>query len=156
MAPIRSTDPATACRDYSVILLTDGAESCNGDPVGAAERLFQLGIDVYVVAVSVLESEEESLNEIAQAGSGDTRDATFVTQPEELVPALTEIIAGSIRFEQCNNNDDDCDGKVDEGFPGLATACDDGDKGVCKGEGVIGCLADGTGTECKLAGPAER
>jgi len=151
VAPIRRVDTAAACRGYSVILLTDGAESCNGNPAAAAQRLHDvLGIEVYVVAVSVLDSEEASLNQIARAGSGNMRDAVFVSNPQDLVPALTGIIAGSIRFERCNDLDDDCDGKVDEDFPGKGVACDDGEKGVCKGEGVIGCNAAENGTECKL------
>ncbi|HKP62255.1 MAG TPA: MopE-related protein [Polyangiales bacterium] len=152
--PIRTTDPAAMCRGYSVILVTDGAESCNGNPVTVATDLHTLGIDVYVVAVSVLASEEASLNAIAAAGSGmPSKQATFVRKPEELVPALTSIIAGAIRTEKCNHSDDDCDGKVDEDFPGLGSTCNDGAKGVCKREGTIDCKDD-TSTECKYTGPA--
>jgi hypothetical protein len=154
MRPIRATDPASMCRGYNVILVTDGAESCNGNPVNAATDLRALGITVHVVAVSVLDSEEASLNAIAAAGSGvPGKLATFVRRPEELVPALTSIIAGSIRTEKCNHADDDCDGKVDEDFPGLGSMCDDGAKGVCKREGTIDCKDDSS-TECKYSGTA--
>ena len=37
------------------------------------------------------------------------------------MPALSTIIAGSIRVESCNDMDDDCDGAVDEG---IAKFCD--------------------------------
>jgi Putative metal-binding motif len=152
VAPIRAVDSAAQCRGYSVILVTDGAESCNGSPDAAAQHLHDaLGIQVYVIAVSVLASEQASLNQIARAGSGNVRDATFVSMPQQLVPALTGIIAGSIRSEKCNSLDDDCDGKIDEDFPGLGVACDDGEKGVCKGAGAIACNAAQNGTECKLS-----
>jgi hypothetical protein len=154
VVPIRSTDPAAACRTYSIILVTDGVESCGGDPVAQARRLHDvLGLQVYVVAVSVLPSEEAALNQLARAGSGNTRDATFVRRPDELVPALTSIIAGSIRVERCNGVDDDCDGLVDEGFPGLGEACDDGGFGICRGTGAIGCTADTLGVECRIITP---
>jgi uncharacterized protein (TIGR03382 family) len=146
--PIQATDSAAMCRGYSVILLTDGAESCNQNPATAAASLLVSGIKTYVVAVSTLPSEKASLDAIALAGGTGT--AILVTAPAQLVPALTGIIAGAIKSEKCNSLDDDCDGKVDEDFPGLGTACDDGDKGVCKGDGEIACNAAGTGTECHL------
>ena len=153
VAPIRTEDAAKSCRSYNVILVTDGAESCNGDPVAAAGHLFNNGFKVSVVAVSVLPAERTSLTAIANAGG--TTDATFVTQPEELVPALTRIIEDSIKYESCNNLDDDCDGKVDEDFPGLGTACDDHKKGVCRAEGEIACTATHDGTECQLTSSGE-
>ena len=47
--------------------------------------------------------------------------------------------------EICNGADDDCDGLVDEGFPGLGAPCDGGDGDACAG-GTLGC-ADG-GVAC--------
>lgn len=154
MVPIIKTDPCTACRGYSVILVTDGVESCGGDPVPQATRLHDtLGIEVFVVAVSVLMEEEAALNALAQAGSGGVRDATFVDAPEELVPALTDVIAGSIKTETCDGEDDDCDGEIDEGFPGLGDDCDDGELGICLGTGTIECRPDESGTECNITDP---
>jgi hypothetical protein len=151
ITPIRATDPATACRGYSAVLVTDGAESCDGDPAATAQQLHDsFGIEVYVIAVSVLSTEQASLEAIARAGSGNQRGATFVTAPEQLVPALTSIIAGSIRHEDCNGLDDDCDGKIDEDFPGLGSVCDNGALGICREPGVIACNAAEDGTECKL------
>jgi hypothetical protein len=154
ITPIRATDPATGCRNYSVILVTDGAESCNGDPIAIAQRLHDVdAVELYVVAVSVLPSEEASLNAIAAAGSGGARVATFVRTPDELVPALTAIVAGSIRFERCNGVDDNCNGLIDEGFDGLGEACDDGGVGVCRGTGTLACSADESSVACTLTAP---
>ncbi|MBX7190419.1 MAG: VWA domain-containing protein [Sandaracinaceae bacterium] len=152
ITPIRATDAQRSCRTYSVILVTDGAESCDGDPAAAARELHDVyGIEVYVIAVSVLPSEEASLNAIASAGSGGaTTTATFVRRPEDLVPALTSIIEDSLRTERCNGVDDNCNGVVDEGFAGLGTPCDDGARGVCRGTGHYVCTADELGTECRI------
>ena len=154
MIPIRSTDPATMCRDYSVVLVTDGVESCGGDPVAEAQRLHDtFGIDVYVIAVSVLPEEEASLNALATAGSGGARpNATFVRMPSDLVPALTEIIEGSLRTERCNSIDDDCDGLVDEGF-NVGLDCDDGAVGDCRGTGTTRCAPDGLSVRCNITMP---
>jgi hypothetical protein len=154
IGPIRSTDPAVACRGYSVILVTDGAESCNGDPAASAARLHdQLGIEVYVIAVSVLPSEVASLDAIAAAGSGGTRTAIPVNSAQALVTSLTQIIAGSIKFETCNGLDDDCDGAVDEDFPGLGDPCDDGLLGACNGTGAYACNGAEDGIECVIDMP---
>jgi len=153
VVPIRSTDPSL-CREYSVILVTDGAESCGGDPVARARRLHDVfGVDVYVIAVSVLPEEEASLNQIALVGSGGARtNAIFVRSPSDLVPALASIIAGSLRTERCNAMDDDCDGLVDEGFA-IGLACDDGGVGDCRGTGTTRCAADELSVRCDLTSP---
>ena len=156
MVPIRSTDAAAACRTYSVILVTDGAESCDGDPVTQAARLLtSFGVETFVIAVSVLPSEQASLNDIANAGSGGTRPmATFVENPGDLVPALTSIIEGSIRTERCDSMDNDCDGLIDEGFA-TGLACDDGLIGSCRGTGTTQCASDELSVECNITMPGD-
>ncbi|MBT8493692.1 MAG: hypothetical protein KJO07_11580, partial [Deltaproteobacteria bacterium] len=48
--------------------------------------------------------------------------------------------------ETCDGEDDDCDGKIDEGF-GIGAACDNGAVGSCYATGIVVC-ASGGGTEC--------
>ena len=56
-------------------------------------------------------------------------------------------------LEKCNYLDDDCDGTIDEGFPGLGNVCSVG-VGACKRFGVTKCTADATGTECSVTAGA--
>ena len=49
--------------------------------------------------------------------------------------------------ELCNSIDDNGDGQVDEGFPGLGQPCTSG-TGACIAEGTVVCKADGMGTKC--------
>ncbi len=51
--------------------------------------------------------------------------------------------------EACNGLDDDCDGVVDEDFPALGAACEDG-VGACRAEGHRVCAPDGVGTVCDV------
>ncbi len=121
ITPIRAADPASACRPYSVILLTDGDEQCGGDPAAAAASLLANGIRTYVVGLAISATSRANLNAIATAGGtdagapgGDT--AFFADDPNTLSAGLADIVRRSLLIETCNNADDDCDGMVDEGF----------------------------------------
>jgi hypothetical protein len=149
-------DAIGTCRQYGVILLTDGTETCRGDPVAAAaELLSDAGIETYVIGFSVLPSEETALDAIANAGSASgTRDAIFAGDQNELAAALASIVADSVVFELCNGGDDDCDGDVDEDFP-LGQPCDDGLLGICRGTGQLVCSADELGVQCQIDNPGQ-
>jgi hypothetical protein len=155
LTPIVTCDGAKDCRSYSVILLTDGAESCEGDPVAAAGALFAgiagKTIQTYVIGFSVLPGEAAQLDQIAAAGG--TGGAFFVSNKSELANALATIIGQNQKFELCNDLDDDCDGLVDEDFPEKGLPCSDGELGACLGTGLVQCKADGTGTECVIDDP---
>ena len=156
--PIIACDAAEAggCRTYGVILLTDGAESCQGDPTSAAGALLtNLGVETFVVGFSVLGSEAAQLDAIANAGStSGTRDAFLVGDEDQLANALATIVSGSIVFETCDGADNDCDGEVDEGFP-INQACDDGELGVCLGTGITVCNLAGDGVDCMITDPGQ-
>jgi hypothetical protein len=55
--------------------------------------------------------------------------------------------------ETCNYQDDDCDGVIDNGFPGLGNVCSAG-VGACQRYGVVRCTADGSATQCSVTAGA--
>jgi len=151
LTPIKACDLASAgsCRGYNVILLTDGAESCQGDPVAAATGLRNKGINTFVICFSTLATETTQLNAIAAAGGTGT--AFLVGDENALANALATIVSGSIVFETCNDLDDDCDTRIDEDFPGKGNACTNGALGACTRDGALVCKSDGTGLRCDAA-----
>jgi hypothetical protein len=155
LAATAAEDVIASCRDYSVILLTDGTETCFGDPVAAAgELLADLNVETYVIGFSVLASERAALDGIAHAGSASgARGAFFAGDEDSLATALASIVAESVAFELCNGVDDDCDTLIDEDFPLLGEECDDGQLGPCRGTGQYECRGDGAGVECVISSP---
>lgn len=169
LAPRIACDNAVPCRKYNVILLTDGAESCQGNPVAAAAALnagimkniggmnTAISVKTYVIGFSTLPGETAQLNAIANAGG--TNAAYFVASRAELANTMATIISDSFVFEKCNGKDDDCDGAIDEDFPetqpptGPGLVCDDGAVGACKSTGHYICKADGSGSFCNIDTP---
>jgi hypothetical protein len=167
------TDLATPCRSYSVILLTDGGESCENvsDAVAAAAALQNLSVtrsdgtrvtidvSVHVIGFAICPPSDPNcqtirdLDAIAAAGcddpaSGVCRKTAFrVTNQLELQATLAEIVAASIKSERCNGRDDDCDKLIDEDFPELGSACAAG-LGACRRDGAFVCTADQRGVKC--------
>jgi Mg-chelatase subunit ChlD len=81
--------------DRAVVLVTDGIESCGGDPVGAARDLRALGINVHVIGFglgSAADEDTASLRAVANASGG-----RYVTagSAEELKVALAQTVATS-------------------------------------------------------------
>lgn len=60
-----------------IILISDGVETCDGDPVGAAQRLVDLGVDVVVdvVGFDIAESDRAALEQVAAVTGGVYRSA---------------------------------------------------------------------------------
>jgi MYXO-CTERM domain-containing protein len=147
---VHDADPRKSCRPYRVVLVTDGQETCGGDPVGAASALHSAGFPVEVIAFATGDaSVKASLDAIAAAGAGDTsKQAIAASDEAALSAAFARIITETIRFEVCDGLDNDCDLVADEDFPDKGQTCGNGRSGVCQRTGVIDCTDDKLGTEC--------
>lgn len=142
-----AADPVGACRPYSVVLVTDGDETCGGDPVNEATLLAAAGFNVYVIGFATSDPQtNQNLDDIAAAGN--TGSAIIVDDSAALSQAMADIITDTILVERCNGLDDDCDTEVDEDFTNLGDTCDNGELTQCFQTGVFVCAADELGTEC--------
>jgi hypothetical protein len=137
----RLTDPAASCRPYIAILLTDGAETCGGDPATAAGDLAAIGVDVHVLAFA---TNAAVLDPIAAAGGTGT--AIPVNDSAALAAAMSQIVADSILTEICNGGDDDCDLLVDEGFTLFCDSPTHPAQDLCTDPGETAC--DGVDNNC--------
>ena len=140
-------DPRASCRPYGIILITDGEDTCSPnvttDPVSAADAAYKAGINVYVMAFGVGSS--TVLNNMAKAGSGQSRSAYFPASRSDLTAALGDILINAIPKPKCN-----CDATCyDEAaaFPLKGKPCTVG-VGRCKRQGVYTCNAAGDGVVC--------
>ncbi len=121
MGPQKLADPRT-CRPYDVVLISDGGESCGGDPVTEAGNLWTTyGIRTYVIGLAIDAGAAVQLNAIAAAGQTDAGaaggdNAFFADDPDELSAGLADVVRRSLLFETCDNTDEDCDSLIDEGF----------------------------------------
>jgi MYXO-CTERM domain-containing protein len=164
---VLSTDPKAACRPYKVIMLTDGQDTCPGDPVDEAKKIHagvSYGGDTKSIPVHVIGFGDSTLatalNNIAKGGG--TQQAIIVDNEVSLALAMASIISESILKEKCNNADDDCDNHCDETFPEVAVtnpACKNQHAaqtctvglGICKNTGTWKCKADQSGSECSVS-----
>jgi len=78
-----------ACREKFVLFLTDGNETCEGDPCAAAASLFNQGVSTYVIGFG-LDDDESDLGCIA--AEGGTGEPFLPRNKEELVEVLREIL----------------------------------------------------------------
>jgi len=88
-------DFGTLQDDRAVVLVTDGIESCGGDPVQAARELREQGITVHLIGFGLGSSADQdtaSLQAVANASGG-----RYVTagSAEELKAALVQTVATS-------------------------------------------------------------
>lgn len=74
-----------------IILISDGEETCDGDPVSAIKKLRKMGIDVdtHVIGFDLDKAQAEQMQAIAAAGKGQYYDAK---DADELKDALLRVI----------------------------------------------------------------
>ncbi|MCC7536501.1 MAG: hypothetical protein IT379_09815 [Deltaproteobacteria bacterium] len=98
-SPIRS-DPSRACRRYAVVLLTDGLETCGGEPAARAADLLATTVDgvpqpvrTHVIGVGVGADIDERMELDAIAAAGDGGEPTFAATEDDIIRALFDIVA---------------------------------------------------------------
>ena len=124
-SPIDATNDRV-CRSLNVILVTDGDETCGGTPANAAQALNTVGVliqgtrvPVKTYVIGFAGATKSSLDAIADRGDDGLANssATSFTANNEvtLAQSLSGIISGSVSPEVCDNQDNNCNGCVDEG-----------------------------------------
>ena len=142
-SPLNASDPA--CRSLNVILMTDGGETCSGNPVTAAQQLYNgftkdgifRRVYTHVIAFNVDQAADQTLlnnvHKMGQCGSttGTCANAVNALQASNevtLSQAFATVISGAIKPETCNNADDNCNTCIDEGY---SRFCNTGTGKVC-------------------------
>ncbi|HYC54270.1 MAG TPA: MopE-related protein [Candidatus Binatia bacterium] len=112
-----------ACRSVNIIFITDGDETCDtqGDAVGAASALFSTGVTVggktfKIPTYMINFAGGTAANTDAIAAAGGTTASFFATNETQISQAISNIIAGVIKPEKCDNTDNNCNGCTDEGY----------------------------------------
>lgn len=77
-----------------IILITDGEETCGGDPVATAEKLCKqdIGLETHIVGFDLEPEVVEQMRRVAKAGCGTYSDAS---DAKELTQALNTIVEGA-------------------------------------------------------------
>jgi hypothetical protein len=141
---VQDDDLQLECRPYRVILLTDGEETCGGDPAAVAGQLSAAGVPVSVIGFAS-DDLKDQLDAIAAAGG--TGEAILVNDRAALSSAMAAIVSETIPQVRCDPNDP-CVANLQDAFPNLGDSCDNGQQGTCFRTGEYVCTADGLGTEC--------
>lgn len=103
---------ATAAYDFghgrdvarTLVVLTDGIETCGGDPVSVCEKLKKAGFEltVHVVGFGIAEKDREALERIAKAGGGNYYSAggsvELLSGLKAAVKTAIPELAGKERF----------------------------------------------------------
>ncbi len=165
---ILSRDRALRCRRNYVVLLTDGQESCVlanpevrvNEQVTALRTMRVEGVDVdirtFVIAFAVDDMVAEILDRVAVAGGTAMEGGAFrADDAAALRRAFVSILAEAIPGEACNGEDDDCDGRIDEGALNACGSCGEVPPEQCNDadDDCDGITDEGVRNRCGRCGP---
>ncbi len=83
------------------------------------------------------------LDEMMSNGGSGRTTAPIAANQEEIETAFADIVAETVKFEVCNAQDDNCNGRIDEGLNVYQECASSGDCGSSNCDaGRCGCTAD--------------
>jgi len=90
-----------------IVLLSDGEETCGGDPVDAARELVErdLALSTFVVGFDLAAEQASQMRAIAEAGGGRYLDAPDAQSLQEMMREIINVTVSSTRreIERCEN-----------------------------------------------------
>ncbi len=120
-------DPKLDCRPYVLVVMTDGNDNCeSGDaqntaPPAAVTALRSVNatnpVKIYTMGMGNTGGLDSTVlnNMMTNGGSGRTV-APIAANQTEIETAFADIVADTVKFEQCNGADDNCNDRIDEGL----------------------------------------
>jgi hypothetical protein len=132
-------DSLRDCRPYYTVVLSDGEETCGGNPTAAVQQLYTIPyggtnyhVRTYVIGYALTST---TLNQMADYGDdgllNGSRTAERADSSDQLAIIFSNIIEDTVLVEVCDYIDNDCDCPGDTN--GDTVVCGPGDTNVDEG-----------------------
>jgi hypothetical protein len=131
-SPLRSVAQGErACRSVNVILVTDGAETCDSPTANpplaasAAKSLFDgftkdgiaWRVRTYVIDFASAAGTSDTIADMGDDGvANNSISAYYAANEATLSQAMSDVISRALQPETCDNKDNNCNGCDDEGY----------------------------------------